>query len=544
MQDSGWDMLAWLAITLGVVLRGVALLADYPLGLDEAMVALSIMERSYGALLQPLDHGQAAPPLFLWLARFLGRLGTGSELALRLVPFVAGLVVLVGSWWYARRVYSPEVGAFAALLVAVSRLLIDYSVDLKPYMGDAAVTVLMLTQVWRIAHSPAPTRGMWWLLGVTGLLALGFSFTAPLVLATAGVGVVVLASREAGRLQKIMPPLAVAAASWLGVFAVLYFVLYEPAAHNPYMQEFWSESFLSSAGSVKLAVWIFADAVLGPLPEPLVRFRVAFLVAAIALLVWLAGRGFGWTRLLMATLLVTILTMVSLLGLYPIHRRLVLCLAPVTLTVLAAGIVHGLQWVMPRARARGAVTAVLAVMLTGWLYVGPGGPPGRVLSRISGVRMALARPDSAAILVTADAGPRWAYYTTNWVQPDTSRLQWFARELSWGGAAFRDTRDPVVVADPDVPPLSPPGAIREFIARSSGSAHTRSGRPVPGWAAAELGRVAEHAVGEVWVFAGMHHRRDLADLVDAAERLGYASKELHRSSQDVVLVLTPTGGRP
>ncbi len=544
MEDIGWDRLAWLAIALGVVLRSVALLADHPLGLDETMVALNLMERSYGALLQPLDYDQAAPPLFLWFARLLGRFGNGSELALRIVPFVAGLGVLAGTWWYARRVYSPEVGAFAALLIAVSRLLIDYSVDLKPYMGDAAVTVVILTQVWRIGRSPAPTRGMWWLLGVTGMLALGFSFTAPLVLATAGVGLLVLAGREAGRLKETMTPLAILSASWIGVFASLYFVLFRPAAHNPYMEEFWAESFLAGAGSVKLAAWLLTDAMFGPLPEPLVRLRIAVLVAAAALFVWLAGRGFGWIRLVMAASLVTILVVISSLGLYPIHRRLVLFLAPATLTALAAGIVYGLQLVLPRSRARGFVTAVLAVMLTGWLYLGPGGPPGRVLSRISGVHLAVARPDSAAILITADAGPRWAYYTTNWLQPDTSRLRWFARELSWGGAAFRDTRDPAVLADPRIPPLSPPGATREFLARPSGAAHTRSGRPGPGWAAAEIGRLAEHAVGELWVFAGMHHHRDLADLIAAAERLGYASKELHRSSQDVVLVLTPTGERP
>ena len=544
MEDSRWDRLAWLAIALGVVLRGVALLANHPLGLDETMVALNIMERSYGALLQPLDYDQAAPPLFLWFARLLGRVGTGSELALCIVPFVAGLGVLVGTWWYARRVYSPEVGAFAVLLVAVSRLLIDYSVDLKPYLGDAAVTVVIFTQAWRIGHSPAPTRGMWWLLGVTGLLALGFSFTAPLVLAAAGVGLIVLAGREAGRLKDTMTPLAILSASWIGVFAILYFALFKSAAHNPYMQEFWAESFVAGAGSVKLAVWILADAMFGPLPEPLVRLRIAVLLAAAALFVLLTGRGFGWTRLLMPMLLVTILVVISSLGLYPIHRRLVLFLAPVTLAVLAAGIVYGLQLVLPRSRDRGVVTLVLVVILTGWLYLGPGGPPGRVLSRISGVRLAVARPDSAAILVTADAGPRWAYYTTNWAQPDTSRLRWFARELSWGGAAFRDTRDPEVAADPRMPPLTPPASTREFIARPSGSAHTRSGRPVPGWGAAEMGRLAEYADGEVWVFAGLHHHRDLADLIDAAERMGYASKELHRSSQDVVLVLTRTGERP
>ncbi|MDQ8155451.1 MAG: hypothetical protein P3B98_12400, partial [Gemmatimonadota bacterium] len=54
-------IVAWCAIVLGLVARTWALSQRGSLWLDEASLALNIMTRSFGELLQPLDWGQAAP---------------------------------------------------------------------------------------------------------------------------------------------------------------------------------------------------------------------------------------------------------------------------------------------------------------------------------------------------------------------------------------------------------------------------------------------------------------------------------------------------
>lgn len=536
---SGWDVFALCAVIVAVALRLGALLANHPLGLDETMVALNIMSRSYATLLQPLDYDQAAPPLFLWVARFAGTLGAGSELALRSVPFLAGIGVLFATWWYARSVYSREVAAASVVLVAVSRILIDYSVDLKPYAGDAAVSALLLALAWQVATRQSPARRWWLALGGCGVVALGASYTAPLVLAAAGI-IASAGCLRSGRIGRAWAPLLALAVIWLGTFAVLYPVVFEPPRDIPYMGEFWRESFLAGADSPRTAIWLFASVVLQPLPDLIGGVRIAILLPAVMATLWLASREFGWWPLVPLGAICGLLVAVSGLALYPLHGRLVLFVAPVFLTAMGAGLVAGLRRVSDAPKVRGMATAGVGLIAALALYLGPQGAPGRSASRISGIEIMLQAPDSAAVFIVAAGGPKWVYYTTDWVTPDTARLAWYARELSWGGSAFRDARDPEVVTNVPAAPLSPPGSRREFLARSSGSSHTSSGRPVPGWAEAELGGLAESDAREVWMYAGLHHRRELPELLDAAAGRGFSTRELHRSAQDVVVVLTRT----
>ena len=56
-------------VVLGIVLRLVRYLDGRSLWNDEAQLALNVVSRSGLELLAPLDYGQAAAPLFLWLVR-------------------------------------------------------------------------------------------------------------------------------------------------------------------------------------------------------------------------------------------------------------------------------------------------------------------------------------------------------------------------------------------------------------------------------------------------------------------------------------------
>src|SRR5688572_12260107 len=54
---------------IGIALRLVPLLSDRCLWIDEAMLALNLVERSPGRLLEPLDWNQGAPSGFLLAAK-------------------------------------------------------------------------------------------------------------------------------------------------------------------------------------------------------------------------------------------------------------------------------------------------------------------------------------------------------------------------------------------------------------------------------------------------------------------------------------------
>src|SRR5678815_4124163 len=82
--------ITWAVIALGVVLRCISYTRRSILWIDEAATARNILERSLSDLLTvPLDYGQAAPKGFLLLEWLASRALGASDLALRLVPFLA-----------------------------------------------------------------------------------------------------------------------------------------------------------------------------------------------------------------------------------------------------------------------------------------------------------------------------------------------------------------------------------------------------------------------------------------------------------------------
>src|SRR5262245_24010302 len=57
----------WAFVGLGILLRVVRYLSNYPLWHDEAFVAVNFLDRGYLGMLRPLKYGQVCPLFFLWV---------------------------------------------------------------------------------------------------------------------------------------------------------------------------------------------------------------------------------------------------------------------------------------------------------------------------------------------------------------------------------------------------------------------------------------------------------------------------------------------
>ena len=79
---------------LGALLRLWQYWPGASLWADEANLALNIIERPLGHLLGPLDYRQVAPPGWLILEKAAVTLFGEGERALRLIPFLGGLLAL------------------------------------------------------------------------------------------------------------------------------------------------------------------------------------------------------------------------------------------------------------------------------------------------------------------------------------------------------------------------------------------------------------------------------------------------------------------
>src|SRR5512146_485715 len=147
-----------LILALGAGARIVAYAANRSLWTDEAALAASIVPRSFGQLAAPLDFAQVAPIAFLWLEKSVVSLFGAGEWALRLVPFVAGLLSLFLFALVARRVLDDAGALFATTLFAVAAPLIYFAAETKQYSSDMAVALALVLLTLRLRERPLDAR--------------------------------------------------------------------------------------------------------------------------------------------------------------------------------------------------------------------------------------------------------------------------------------------------------------------------------------------------------------------------------------------------
>ena len=104
------------------------------------------------------------PPLyFLLFAAWTKALGT-SDVAMRALSAVLGVLAVVATAGMARRLVGPRAALVATWIAALSPLLVRYAQDARPY---ALLVVLATTSSWAFAayaHAPSRTRWLVWLV--------------------------------------------------------------------------------------------------------------------------------------------------------------------------------------------------------------------------------------------------------------------------------------------------------------------------------------------------------------------------------------------
>jgi uncharacterized membrane protein len=173
-----------LLVGIGVLLRVAQYVSNRSLWVDEAWLALNLLERSLGNLSKPLDFNQAAPIGFLYAEGIAKDLFGSSEYVLRLFPLICGVVSVAVFAWVARHILSGGAALLAVLLFVVADGLIYYSSEVKPYETDVAVAVGLVAVSVLLAQDTAP--GIRWreiILTLTGLPLIALSFPAVFIVA-------------------------------------------------------------------------------------------------------------------------------------------------------------------------------------------------------------------------------------------------------------------------------------------------------------------------------------------------------------------------
>jgi hypothetical protein len=191
----------------------------FPIWGDEAFVAYSLLVRNFQGMLRPLEYGQFAPLLFMWAELGAFRLLGSSECALRLVPFLCGVVSLLWFWRFCRRTLDPAAGVLAMGIFAVSYYLVRHGAEVKPYAGDLLAAVALLDLGWRVHQQP--TWGRWLTLLAVVVVGVWWSYTA--VFVAGGVGLLLLVDLLNKPSRGALVGLGVYGLLLVGGFSIMYF---------------------------------------------------------------------------------------------------------------------------------------------------------------------------------------------------------------------------------------------------------------------------------------------------------------------------------
>ncbi len=168
---------------IGFFLRIYFYIINRSLGLDEAGLALNIINRSYLGLLKPLDFSQGAPIGFLLLQKTIISFLGSSDYTLRLTPLLAGLASIPLMYLVSKK-YGGRLSAFISLgLFVLSPRLIYYSSDMKQYSTDVLTTLAMLLIAPKCLEGKANSQEFV-VLGIAGSLSIWISHPSLFVVAS------------------------------------------------------------------------------------------------------------------------------------------------------------------------------------------------------------------------------------------------------------------------------------------------------------------------------------------------------------------------
>lgn len=328
-------------ILLGFIIRLRQYLANRSLWIDEASLALNILEKDYVGLLQKLDYVQAAPPLFLLITKFLTELFGNSEYVLRLLPFISGVLSLFLFYKIANEFLNKGEIPIALALLSFTYYNIYYSAEFKQYSLELLFAIIILLFGIKLYKSNYSNYNIL-LSTIMGSIAVWFSHTSVFILA--GVGLALLLKlyisdnlSKGLKIKKIIY-LILGYLIWIVSFAFQYFLIIREAAENQFYN-FWQGYFFPfpplSIYDIKEYFALLAKFIINPL-----GFNYALGVVVFFILI---GEYFLWKEkdkiyFYLSNLPVMILIIFSILNIYPFAARLVLFITPIFYLIISIGI--------------------------------------------------------------------------------------------------------------------------------------------------------------------------------------------------------------
>ena len=355
------NVLTGLILIAGLFLRLRQYLTGRSLWLDEAMLALNIVNRDFGGLFKPLDYDQGAPIGFIVVEKTFSLIFGRNEFGLRLFPLLIGLSSL---WLFYLLLKQFTRGAplwVGLALFAFNPRLIYYSSEVKQYIVDVAATILLLLLTMPLFQQPE--RRKFVTLAWVGSLALWFSHPSLFVLAGIGLALSLFyfQKQDFPNLRQTFGM----GLLWVINLGVLFFLSLNNLRHNAYMREYWQGAF------VPMPPWSDLNWYVSAFQQNMdTQFGVSYAAGIMFLLMFLGLSMLFIQRREVAITIISILFftfLASALGLYPLLERMGLFLVPIGILLIA----NSFENLSKRLREYPIPSVIALIAMSGFVLYGP-----------------------------------------------------------------------------------------------------------------------------------------------------------------------------
>ncbi|MCF8008573.1 MAG: glycosyltransferase family 39 protein [Halanaerobiales bacterium] len=328
-------------IILGIFIRFRQYLVNRSLWIDEASLALNILEKNYIGLLQKLDYGQSAPPVFLLITKYLTNLFGTSEYILRLLPLISGVLSLYVFYKISEKVLNKKAVPIALILMSFTHFNIYYSAEFKQYSLEVLIGLLIITFAIRLYKSNYSNYNLF-LFVFIGSISVWFSHASVFMLLGVGLALLLKLSYINSFSKKLKTRkyifLIITYLVCFVSFSFHYFLIIRKSAEKHFYQ-FWQGYFLPfppvSINEIKKYFELAAKFIINPLGFNHVLGIVIFFI--------LIGEYFLWKKkdkfyFYLINFPIFILITTSMLSIYPFGVRLVLFITPIFYLIISEGI--------------------------------------------------------------------------------------------------------------------------------------------------------------------------------------------------------------
>lgn len=209
--------------------------------LDEANLALNIIEKDYKLLWGQLDYEQVAPPLFLIITKIFTALLGNYDFVFRMPVMIAGMASVLLFYSISKNVLKTQIARWYILFMfGFSILIIRYSTEFKQYAFDMIATLLIL---WMAVHYRNNiTKKKLLLMGVLGIGFIWLSM--PIIFVLPAMGLSILLDSVSHK-NKLIPYVVAMGGLWLGSFYLYYKYNLSQNIGSQHLQNFHSIYFIN-----------------------------------------------------------------------------------------------------------------------------------------------------------------------------------------------------------------------------------------------------------------------------------------------------------